>query len=260
VFFDVKGFNPGDNCSATESPAPAGYTPAYAGCQNQTVVDGQIVNCTITNTQNTATFTVHKVYSPSFITTPVTIHITCTSGTPDALTGPADPITPFTTTIRGFNSAGATCTATEDAPSGFIVSTNCTSVLLLVNGTLSCTITNATAPTITPTPSVTATPEPTFHHPTPTPTVSPGTFGLADTDCDGNLTPVDLLALLSYVASHQSGASAQGAGCTPIGDQSGTRLKGDANCSGAVDAEDALTILLALAGLPLPIPADCPGP
>ncbi len=260
VTFHVKGFNPGDHCTATESPEPAGYTAVYAGCESQAVVDGQDFPCTITNTLNTATFTVNKVYSPSSITTPVAIHITCTSGTPDADSGFADPNTPFTTTIRGFNSAGATCTATEDPPQGFIVSTNCTSVLLLVDGTLSCTITNATAPTITPTPPVTPTPVPTIFHPTATPTLSPGTFGLGDTDCDGNLTPIDLLALLAYVASHQSSVTAQGAGCTPIGEQAGTHLKGDVNCSGAVDDEDALTVLLALAGLPLGLPDGCPGP
>jgi hypothetical protein len=32
------------------------------------------------------------------------------------------------------------------------------------------------------------------------------------------------------------------------------------NCDGLVDVMDALVVLLAQAGLPLPIPSGCPGP
>jgi hypothetical protein len=57
------------------------------------------------------------------------------------------------------------------------------------------------------------------------------------------------------------GATAQGAGCVPIGGQSGAHLKGDVNCDGHVDAMDALFVLLTQAGLPLPpLPSGCPGP
>ncbi len=143
--FTVQGFNVGDQCTATESPVPAGYSASYDQCVNQTVTDGGNVDCTITNTLNTATFTVYKEYTNPLKTDPVTVHITCTSpggGVPDDPDGSAAPGSPFQTTIRGFNT-GATCTAYEDVPAGFSESDNCGSVLMTVNGELSCTITNA---------------------------------------------------------------------------------------------------------------------
>ena len=87
--FHVKGFNVGDQCTATETSVPAGYTASYSNCVDQTVADpSPAVNCTITNTLNTATFTVNKVYTNPSLTTPVTVHIGCSTGTPDDLVRP----------------------------------------------------------------------------------------------------------------------------------------------------------------------------
>jgi hypothetical protein len=101
---------------------------------------------------------------------------------------------------------------------------------------------------------------PTIHHNTVTPSPTPEAFSLGDADCDGHLTPNDVLAILAYVAGTAPSPTGN-AGCTPIGGQSGAHLKGDVNCDGHVDAMDALFVLLAQAGLPLPpLPSGCPGP
>jgi hypothetical protein len=254
VPFTVKGFNVGDTCSATESPVPAGYTMSQASCVSQAVTDGGAVNCTITNTLNTATLTVHKVYANHAATAPVTVHVTCTSGTPSPLSGPAAPGSDFSTTVTGFNSSGATCTATEDIPAGFAESDNCASVHMTANGTPSCTITNARA---TPTPSAT----PAHSHtptPTPSPTAFPGTPPPGDVDCDGLVQILDGLLLLDGFAGVPQTPSGR-----PCNDGNamvdGRPARDDANCDGVVDLQDFLAILKSVAGL-IQLPAACPSP
>ncbi len=136
-------------------------------------------------------------------------------------------------------------------------------------------------PTASPTPSPEATPSPTAtaalptptgaatHTASATPTVSPtptnqptGTPPAGrpgDTDCDGDADENDSLAILSHVAK-RGGSTAAGTGCAPIGTAVGLRIKGDVDCSGAVDTLDALVVLLAKSGLPLPISSGCPSP
>ena len=65
--FTVTGFTVGDTCTVSE-PVPAGYTATYGGadCDSEGVVTLEIEgshDCTITNTLNSATVTVHKDFS-----------------------------------------------------------------------------------------------------------------------------------------------------------------------------------------------------
>ena len=95
----------------------------------------------------------------------------------------------------------------------------------------------------TPTPSPTPTPKPS---PTPSPTpigspVPPGVLG--DVNCDAHIGPGDVVALLAAVAAvsePQASCEVQGAGAAT------SRL--DVDCSGTVDALDALALLSYLAG------------
>ena len=81
--FTVTGFEPGDTCDASEGAAPAGYSKAEGGCQGLVLqVDGT-PSCTITNTLNTATFSVSKVYSPAGPTAAQTMKLDCTGSAHD---------------------------------------------------------------------------------------------------------------------------------------------------------------------------------
>ena len=139
----IVGFGAGAACTATEGAAPPGYTGNEAACQNVPISIGGASGCTITNTQNTATFTVSKDFVPDSPLA-VAVVVTCTNGgvaVPPA--GPATEALPFTTTIVAFG-AGATCTATEGtAPPGYTGNeAACQNVPISVGGASSCTITN----------------------------------------------------------------------------------------------------------------------
>jgi hypothetical protein len=120
---------------------------------------GFAASCTITNTETSTTFTVNKVYSPSGPTTPVTVTVTCSSGTWTPPSGPAaPPASPFVTTVKHFNVTGSTCSATEGtAPTGYTKNESaCTSVTITSGVPASCTITNTLIPSTpgpTPNPS-----------------------------------------------------------------------------------------------------------
>ncbi|MCH8051900.1 MAG: hypothetical protein IIC86_07775, partial [Chloroflexi bacterium] len=74
--FEVTGFSGDPNCTATESPIPAGYTSSGT-CNAALVATGQ---CTITNTLRIGTVTVNKDFIPDS-TADVTVGLVCTSGT-----------------------------------------------------------------------------------------------------------------------------------------------------------------------------------
>jgi uncharacterized repeat protein (TIGR01451 family) len=139
--FTVTGFSGGSTCSASEA-VPAGYTETD-NCANVAIAIDGTPSCTITNTLNSASFSVNKVYSPSGPTTSVPISVNCSSGAPSPASGAASPSTPFTTTVTGFDTSGTTCTATETVPAGYAETDNCASVSITVGGTPSCTITNS---------------------------------------------------------------------------------------------------------------------
>jgi hypothetical protein len=100
---------------------------------------------------------------------------------------------------------------------------------------------------------------------TPTPTLPPGTGGLAgDVDCSNSVNSVDSLKILRFVA----GLSVQqNEPCTNVGDgiagfapgaHGGPHFQGDVDCSGAANSVDSLKILRYVAGLPNNLPAGCP--
>lgn len=82
-------------------------------------------------------------------------------------------------------------------------------------------------PDFTPTPTATPTTAPDIS-PTPTPAPVPG-----DVDCDGRLTPLDAMLILSFAAELPGGACLQ--------------LTGDVTCDGLVNVADAAAVLSAAA-------------
>lgn len=96
--------------------------------------------------------------------------------------------------------------------------------------------------TATPGPTVTiaatATPVPTA---VPTPTPAPPMRG--DSTCDGQITLADVIATLN--------------GATEIAGSGNCSQRGDANCSGILDADDALRELRFIAQSPLTAPVGC---
>lgn len=99
-------------------------------------------------------------------------------------------------------------------------------------------------PVITATPGptatipATATPVPT---PVPTPTVAPAMRG--DSTCDGQITTLDVIATLS--------------GATNVEGSGNCSQRGDSNCSGFLDADDALRQLRFISQDPISAPAGC---
>jgi uncharacterized protein YkwD len=121
------------------------------------------------------------------------------------------------------------------------------------------TPTQITHPTATPTPALTTTPSPVqTSMPTPTPapptaTPSPTPFNIAgDVNCDSRVTGADSVRILQFVANVAQFAPA----CPPVGSaqqqsfSGGARYLGDIDCSGVVDALDALAVLRYMAGDP----------
>ncbi len=137
--------------------------------------------------------------------------------------------------------------------------------------------TPAPSPTLIGTPAATATPTPTASTtsptpaptatstaaPTGTPTATPAPRPRADVDCDGTVTPADARQLLRYWAGLEV---SQPPGCPQIGGGQPAAARaqsqsvfGDVDCSGGVDALDALDALRYVAHLPLTLPEGCPG-
>lgn len=106
---------------------------------------GQALSTPVSET----TVTVNKAYSPSGSNASVPVSISCTSGMVSPTFGMSSPSTPFVTTVIGFN-AGATCSASETVPPGYIMTSNCGSVAITNAVPASCTITNTeTSTTLT---------------------------------------------------------------------------------------------------------------
>jgi hypothetical protein len=143
--FTVEGFEPGATCTATEGTAPTGYTSDETDCQDQDPIDG---SCTITNTQDSVTFTVNKDFDDDN-TASVDVSLSCTDVDPADITvndGTASEASPAGFTVSNFPFGGTTCTATEVEPAGYTaVSTTCQDDIgLATNG--ECTITNQQDP------------------------------------------------------------------------------------------------------------------
>jgi hypothetical protein len=140
--WNIQGYSTTPNCTATESPIPAGYMAS--GSPAGTCSGTAPGDCTITNTLNTATFTVNKTWVPASGAS-VSVTVTCTGGG-TVVEGAQDVSTasPQTWTINGFTST-PTCTATESPiPAGYNASGSpagtCSGTIS--SGTGSCTITN----------------------------------------------------------------------------------------------------------------------
>jgi hypothetical protein len=132
--FTVSGYFGAPTCTATET-VPAGYTANQTACDT---VDLSAGGCTITNTLNTANFTVAKDFSDNNPGS-VTVGLVCTSGTVSPLTASASEATPASFTVSGYD-GNPSCTATETVPAGYTANeANCVNVPL---GTGTCTITN----------------------------------------------------------------------------------------------------------------------
>ncbi|HEY8218451.1 MAG TPA: hypothetical protein VIH82_15035 [Acidimicrobiia bacterium] len=154
---DVSGFTSAADttCTATETTVPDGYTADGdpPGTCSATLADE---GCTITNTLNTATFTVAKDFTDNSTAT-VTMHLTCTSGHVVQASRDATEGSPAEFTVEGYsNDIGVSCDATEDAIPGYTGSDggSCSSTLLGEGGG-GCTITNT--PDIVPPPTATFT-------------------------------------------------------------------------------------------------------
>jgi uncharacterized protein YkwD len=109
------------------------------------------------------------------------------------------------------------------------------------------------SPTPTPTPTATPTPTPTpTQSPTPTPTPVPTDMtGAGDMDCDEQVTGMDSLRILRFVA----GVPGDNESCEPVGGTGGAygapggaHPRGDVDCDGDVDASDAVSVLRYAAG------------
>ncbi|MCH7483890.1 MAG: S8 family serine peptidase [Chloroflexi bacterium] len=105
------------------------------------------------------------------------------------------------------------------------------------------TATDTPVPTATPTGNVTGTPSPTAtvtFSPTPLP------ISCGDVNCSGTVDTHDALGIIRFLVFAE-----------PVAD---CISKGYVNCDGVLDPADALVILRYAGGLPLGLPAGCPGP
>jgi hypothetical protein len=145
VTFSITGFSAGATCTATEGTPPAGYSADESACRRVAIVNGKAFSCTIIDTLNTATLTVHKDFTDGR-TSGVNVILVCSSGTIDDSSQGASPSRPAVFTITGFET-GATCTATENKfPSGYDHDqSDCQDVPLDSRG--ECTIVNSPAVT-----------------------------------------------------------------------------------------------------------------
>ncbi len=140
--FTISGFSAGATCTATEGAT--GYNKDESGCK-AVPLDALRRECTIVNTAkalNSATLTVKKSFSDGSRAA-VTVSVSCTNGgTTDQASKPASEASAAVFTISGF-SAGATCTATEEKPSGYTSDERACQRVSITNGqSSSCTITN----------------------------------------------------------------------------------------------------------------------
>jgi hypothetical protein len=113
--FTITGALAGATCTASEPTVPAGYSRNQTDCQNGDPLNG---SCTIVNTKNSHTFTVHKDFEDD-IAASVSVSLSCTSGTVTNSPRLASEGAPAVFTISGATT-GATCTASEPTvPTGY---------------------------------------------------------------------------------------------------------------------------------------------
>jgi hypothetical protein len=139
--FTVTGFGKGATCTASEGPAPPGYTANERECRNVAVTSGGSSSCRIVNNLNSATLTVRKDFTDGNPRS-VSVSLVCDSGTVTDAQQSLSVSSPAVFTITGFTD-GATCTATEDkVPRAYTRDeSNCQDVPLASRG--ECTIVNA---------------------------------------------------------------------------------------------------------------------
>jgi hypothetical protein len=106
--FTITGYVAGTTCTATEPNVPTGYTAAESDCRDVALSLGK---CTITNTLNATTLTVHIDFSNDDQAI-VDVSLSCETGTVAKTPLPASEASPALFTITGFT-LGTTCTATE---------------------------------------------------------------------------------------------------------------------------------------------------
>lgn len=111
--FTVSGAEVGATCTATET-VPDGYTADQTNCETVSLDS----SCTITNTVNSDSIVVYKDFTPDS-DAPVSVSLTCTTGTATVTPLDAAEGAPAVFTISGAEE-GATCTATETVPEGYI--------------------------------------------------------------------------------------------------------------------------------------------
>jgi hypothetical protein len=124
--FHVVGFtaSPEPTCTATELPVPAGYISS-GECSDGLFDPG---SCTITNTLRTDDFQVIKDFDPDS-DAPVTVELSCTSGTPDPASAQATESSPAAFTVNGFE-PGAVCTGMEtEIPGGYSSTGQCSATI-----------------------------------------------------------------------------------------------------------------------------------
>src|SRR5207249_4596028 len=123
VTWTFTGFSSGASCSVSETTVPSGYSQTSNTCTNANLglTAGAIKTCTIKNTLNSATFTVHKDFSDGN-TASVSVGLTCSNGTVTNSPQNAsdNPDSPAVFTVTGIPAAGTTCSASEGAaPTGY---------------------------------------------------------------------------------------------------------------------------------------------
>jgi outer membrane biosynthesis protein TonB len=234
---DVSGFTDPESttCTATETTIPDGYTADGdpAGTCSASLADG---GCTITNTLNSATFTVSKVFSDDNTTQSVTFHLTCTSGTVPVPAKSAKQGSPAEFTVEGYSNEGdVQCTATEDAIPGYTGDNGglCTASLFGEGGG-GCTIRNTK--NVVPPPTATFTVSKSFsdHNPafvtvqiscTSGGTSNPGSGAIAE----GSPKTFDISGFSSAAATTCTATEVQPTGYTGNGTPPGS-------CSATLDA------------------------
>jgi subtilisin family serine protease len=126
------------------------------------------------------------------------------------------------------------------------------------------TPTASPSPTAVPTPTASPSPTPTptpSASPAPSPSPSPEPLDPADIDCNHAITGSDSLIILLFAANVDTPSAPD---CPPVGALSGAvaarspaQLRGDLDCSGAVNVKDALVILRLLGGVAGPTETPC---
>ncbi|HMB60509.1 MAG TPA: IPTL-CTERM sorting domain-containing protein [Xanthomonadales bacterium] len=133
-------------CSASENPVLAGYTPNEANCVGVLFEANTTASCTIANQQNAVTILAAKEYEDGSGAA-VNFAIDCPGGgTTTVIDASASPGSPAEFEVSDFPVGGTTCNVTEPSPpSGYYISgTTCEGLAFGPgDGPINCAITNA---------------------------------------------------------------------------------------------------------------------